>query len=323
MERRLLFCNIGWMRNYRGHTENDQILGGGKYVRIMGRGHEACNFLPVRNDVYGYVQPVGKQIKIEKLGAQKTDVSIQDIDVVFTAPRPGGGTVVVGWYKHATVFRTPRDIIKASHVHQSNAINTFRITTTATNAVLLPPNRRTLIVPRGIKGGIGNSNVWFAEHADKSWLASVHKLLNNPQKGNSDSRTRSRPDHFNNARVEQAAMSFVWNQHHENGYEMRDVSKENYGWDLEATSGKLTLRIEVKGLSGETPNVELTPNEYKTFQEKSHYYRLCIVTNALHEKPELTTCFFNPVSDEWEVESTQGTRKIDIKKRVAATIRIK
>lgn len=29
----ILFCKIGWMENYCGQTANDQIQGGGSYVK--------------------------------------------------------------------------------------------------------------------------------------------------------------------------------------------------------------------------------------------------------------------------------------------------
>ena len=39
----ILFCKIGWMENYCGQTANDQIQGGGSYVKEHGIGHEVCN----------------------------------------------------------------------------------------------------------------------------------------------------------------------------------------------------------------------------------------------------------------------------------------
>lgn len=42
---RILFCNIGWMENYRGLLEGDKIKGGGAYVKENNRGFETCNFL--------------------------------------------------------------------------------------------------------------------------------------------------------------------------------------------------------------------------------------------------------------------------------------
>jgi hypothetical protein len=60
------------MNKYRGRTDDDKIIGGGRYVTIEKRGHEVCNFVAASGKVYGYVQPVGKRIVIKKLGACRT-----------------------------------------------------------------------------------------------------------------------------------------------------------------------------------------------------------------------------------------------------------
>lgn len=67
------------------------------------------------------------------------------------------------------------------------------------------------------------------------------------------------------------------------GYEVVPVFKDNVGWDLEAKGGKEVLLLEVKGLSGENINIELTPNEYKQLKTNKNNYKICIVKNALNE----------------------------------------
>ena len=57
------------------------------------------------NFVYGYVQPSGKRININRMGACSEVDSIDDVLVVWTATKPYGGSKIVGWYKSATVFR--------------------------------------------------------------------------------------------------------------------------------------------------------------------------------------------------------------------------
>ncbi len=99
---RILFCNVGWMRDYNG-IKGDSIERGGSY-NDDATGHEVCNFSIVRGKVYGYVQPTG-QIKIEKIGASKKDHSVSGVTVIWTAGPETGGTAVVGWYKNATVYR--------------------------------------------------------------------------------------------------------------------------------------------------------------------------------------------------------------------------
>mgnify|MGYP001607991926 FL=1 len=114
-------------------------------------------------------------------------------------------------------------------------------------------------------------------------------------------------------------MKYIWHPCSALGYSLEDVSKENLGWDLEAVSGSLTLRIEVKGLSGQAASIELTPNEYNAFLEHATHYRLCIVTGCL-DKPSLTTCFYNLVNEKWVAESKGSKRNVTIKEKMAATI---
>ena len=71
-------------------------------------------------------------------------------------------------------------------------------------------------------------------------------------------------------------------EHFENlDYIVISKEKDNVGWDLEATNNKGTLLLEVKGLSGKTVSIELSPNEYQKSNENKKQYKLCIVTNAL------------------------------------------
>lgn len=318
MARPLLFCNIGWMRDYQGQTATDQIIGGGRYVQIERRGHEVCNFVDARGTRFGYVQPVGGHIKLERLGASSDADQLAGVDVVLTAHRPHGDTVIVGWYRNATVYRDLQSLTKPTALHKRNGVGSFRFKTRAQDAKLLHPDDRSEVVPRG-KGGMGQSNVWYAEKASGAWLARVRRLLDGGKAAGPTKGKRPPPDVFKNAQVEAAAMARVWQHYVARDYKLDDVSKANRGWDLEATSGKLTLRIEVKGLSGKVANIELTPHEYKAFQKNALDYRLCIVTNAL-TAPALAVCAFNLVSDSWTVEAGSSLRRVTIKERTAAQV---
>ena len=69
-----IFCNIGWMENYRG-TKNDKIASG----KIAGdKPHwEVCNFASQKNKIYGYVPLQKRNINIDKLGANSSDPCIK------------------------------------------------------------------------------------------------------------------------------------------------------------------------------------------------------------------------------------------------------
>lgn len=171
----ILFCNVGWMERYAG-IKGDSIQRGGSYNKDS-VGHEVCNFSIVDGKVYGYVQPTG-QIKIEKLGAGKKDKSVTGVTVIWTAGPDNGGTAVVGWYKNATVFRDSQRIMHPTVLQRSNGLDTFRIVASASDATLLPIDKRSFVIPRAVKGGIGQSNVWYADSPEsKAIVAEVLRLV--------------------------------------------------------------------------------------------------------------------------------------------------
>ena len=174
-EMRILFCNVGWMELYQGLKKGDQIIGGGSYVKDEGRGHEVCNFAPNRNVLYGYVQPRGAQIDIDRIGAEPYDDFVSGVTVVWTATRPTGGTSVIGWYKDATVFRDYQKFSNRPAVHRENGIDGYWITASLNNAKLLPVDERILEIPRQVKGGMGQSNVWYADKPES--VPIVKKVL--------------------------------------------------------------------------------------------------------------------------------------------------
>lgn len=172
---KILFCNIGWMQKYNG-IKGDSIERGGSYNKNE-TGHEVCNFSAIGKYVYGYVQPTG-QIKIERLGAEKEDKCISGVTVVWTAGPETGGTAVVGWYKNATVYREYQALQTQTKLQKNNGVNGYRVMALASDATLLPPEERTLLIPRAVKGGIGQSNVWYADSPEsKKHVAEVLKLI--------------------------------------------------------------------------------------------------------------------------------------------------
>lgn len=182
----IIFCNIGWMNKYNG-ISGDSIERGGKYNQHS-VGHEVCNFTNNRGVLYGYVQPVGKTIQIEKLGASKKDDQIDDVTVVWTAGPESGGTVVVGWYGSATVYRHLQQIETPSDLQINNSVTSYRVKAPTNKAVLLPVEQRELIIPRAVKGGIGQSNVWFADKEES------HEIVNKVQVLISHGNTTPLPD---------------------------------------------------------------------------------------------------------------------------------
>ena len=163
---RILFCNIAWMKEYRGNEDGKDIpLNGGSFVDETGDAHEKYNFTPVnmegREGLYclGFFETKshnGKdvnQMRIENIAGcelLKKEESVDDVLVVYCAKHPAHKfTTVVGWYKHATVFR-----------HYQEA------------------------VPRKSNGwayGFGRANVWYASEEDsrlQDYLARLEKQIN-------------------------------------------------------------------------------------------------------------------------------------------------
>ncbi|MGU9950861.1 MAG: hypothetical protein ACNYPH_00835 [Gammaproteobacteria bacterium WSBS_2016_MAG_OTU1] len=188
---KILFCNIGWMENYKGQGVNgDFITGGGAYIEEHGTGFEVCNFSKIRGYVCGYVRtrgddedkiPKGSPIKLERITARKKEGEyISGVTVVWTAKRPKFGTVIVGWYNNAKVFRRPPNIKSPIKLQRDNHIFYYKILASVGDEKLLPPDKREFRIPRRKKGFMGQSNIWYADKDDsevKSFVSEVIKSI--------------------------------------------------------------------------------------------------------------------------------------------------
>ena len=288
--KRILFANIGWMNYYQGFNSGDTISGGGSY-RDDDK-HEAYNFQNLNGMCYGYVQPVRwGSIKLSRIdpivGNDKE--KIEDVLVIWTARRPGeGGTVIVGWYKHATVYSDFQEI-KAPERNNYG----FNISARSKDCTLLSIDDRCFSILRaqnGIDGGMGQSNVWYADKGSSRILKfrqSVIDYLSLTEKPSNYSQKKIKVNVEARKQVEEKAVNYVVEVYKKRGFFVKSVEKENLGWDLEAQNGKIKLRIEVKGLAGDEMYVHITQNEYSKMQAQDNAnYRLCIVTNVLFN-PEL------------------------------------
>lgn len=320
-----LFCNVGWMEAYEGLQGSDTIQGGGSFVAIEGRGHEICNFTDVDGQLFGYVQPPGKQIDIDRIGADDKQDSISGVTVVWTATRPkalGGGTAIVGWYRDATVYRDYQRHNSIPADLQINGVDGYWIKANAKTSHLIEDvDARSFDIPRQVKGGMGQSNVWYADSVEASSL--VKRVLiyveNSGTRSKGRAKRRTKPDQERNVLVEKAAIAACRAHYEALDYIVASVEKDNLGWDLVATLGRVKLRIEVKGLSGTSFSVELTPNEYLAFSEQVVDYRLAVVIDALSQ-PQLSLCRYIAEKSRWIIEN-QSERMIEIQIRQGAAIR--
>lgn len=347
----LLVLRVGYMERYDGP---DTITGGGAYIAANGVGGEVFNFKPSRGKCYGYAMSLHfAGVNLRRLDDTRTwsrGDELTGVDVVFIAKRPGVGQVVVGWYRNATVFhqqyRVRRGRIPGmSPMEGMSADGTgtrrqFLCVASAENAFLLPEDSRTFDVPAaqaGHKGFPGQSNVWYpGHHSDAPGVKAFAKKLQRyietaaaqtPDEDEDDEPTHGggkgggrrtgRPDATHNAAVEQAAVNAVIASLEGRGYAVVSVEPENKGWDLEATKGKETLYVEVKGTAGAAIYFELTPNEYRRLSEHAERYRVCVVCDAL-VTPRIFELLPSEGAEAWELRSADGEVYVPLMERIAA-----
>ncbi|MER8605860.1 DUF3883 domain-containing protein [Mesorhizobium sp. M1233] len=333
----VLICHVVWMPRYAG--EDDVHAGGFDYVQDEGYGHELLNFQTLEGNCYGYVQTRTGVIKISRLGADKDDTFVDGVTIIWTAPHPNGGRVVVGWYRNARVYkRRQRGQLKGRYKDGRRV--GYLVQASAEDCFLVPERDRGFVVPHKGPGQPGQASVFYPEESSNDemllWLKRAKGHLSRSKLPPVSSEGReletsdkapkasggwpTAPDAAHNAAVEAAAIAFVRNHF---GRLKKDRQKDNCGWDLEFTQGGRTLCVEVKGLSGSEIGVELTPNEYgalnrammKTFGEGD--YRLAVVCNALTTKRKLFL-FAHHGQCEWVCELT--SRRISAFERVAARL---
>lgn len=304
---RIVIFNTAWMTHYRGITAADQPMNGGEYVKDTDSGGEVQNFKPIRGHCFAYVRtPHGGRMNLERLGGNPGADSVSNVTVVFTATRPGGGRVVTGWYRRATVFRERQKGQGAGYFAKAEA----------NDCTLLEPDERAFPVPRAKDGGwgIGQSNVRYVD-AEKPtrtvrdllrYLRNRHLQLAPSAKDKARSPRSNIPrqdDPVLRAKVEKAAVRHVTRHYEKQGYRCRSVEKQNLGWDLDAVRGAVKLLIEVKGCSGALPAIELTANEYDQMHRNRDIYRLAIVTRALSTRTaRLSVVSFNHADETWRDE---------------------
>jgi hypothetical protein len=299
----MIFLNVAWMERYEGLIGNDsEIRGGGSYVEEYGYGHEIFNFKEIDGKVYGYVQPGGFN-NLLRLGASKDDEYIEDVLVIFTATHRDGGTYIVGWYKNAIFFKDHQNIRLKERKFRDEYIGYYAVAD-AQNATLLGIDERFAFptIPRRVKGGMGQSNVWYADSPEMvEFKKGVLRHIDRYEKKKSIRHrlTVSRQtDVEAKKKIESIAIGEVSKEYTDRGFFVSSVETENVGWDLEAVYKKTILRIEVKGLSGSKVSVEITPNEFKNMNAFKDTYRLCVVTDCL-DNPIIHVFSYSTERDEW------------------------
>jgi hypothetical protein len=319
---KIVVFNIGWMNEYLGQNSADQVV----YKGIQGQsklaGYEQFNFLESGGNVCGFVEPpsqafgkgaatTDKQIDLQKIDSAAVD-SVDDVLVVWSAPNIAAkGRVVVGWYEHATVYRS---------FQFGNEPYGYYVRAKASDAFLLHADERFFLIPQG-KGWAGQTNVWFMDNTDNPGLDTFKEQLTAYIETCKDKRAhgvslsitapveakpaqasvdRKRAAFHTNAAVADKALSVVMDKFRNQGYVVVQTEPDFLGWELEAVKDQEKLCIGVKGVAGDDVMVELSPYEYKNLLDKRRDYRLVIVSGCLSEEQRVQIFSYHPAIYRWD-----------------------
>lgn len=316
------------MKNYDGLTSSDYPLNGGAFVDENGYGHEILNFQKNGQFVYGYVQARNATINIDRIGANGSDFI--DRVLVYWRARSILGSVVVGWYRNARVFRNEQEgNKKRTFVYDGKTQRLgYIVRAKATDAFLVPVQHRTFRVPVTHKGFGSQTFVSFLDQDLPEVEDFRQKLLaysTEAEEGRYHIANRGRRqavDAETKARIEATAIEAAVEFYLDRGYDVTSVEAENTGYDLVAVRRSEELHIEVKGTSAgsqEDIAVTLTPNEYSSSKTKRRKYRIVIVYAAL-DSPQLLEFYWN--SDEAAWFSEQSLSFLRITESTSATLSI-
>lgn len=285
----MIFFNIGWMVNYQGITENDQITGNFAHIEKNESGDEQYNFLPINGYLYGYVSIPGMDseasntIHLEKIGSAKDAQFLKGVTVIFFSRNPHTKVAyIVGWYKDATLYRYPQELPgRKIDKHQF----LYSCKTKASNGLCIPMSQRTFQIPsaKSVKGGYGMSCIWYADKIE-GFREKVLDYINTYKLHSHQIRklTPYQPDIERRVKIEKNAIQAVMDYYESLNFNVVSVEKDNLGWDLTATHANgIEYFIEVKGLSGKDITAQLTPREYSTLKAKRGRYILAICTECL------------------------------------------
>lgn len=158
-KKRILYCRIGYMKNYNGIIDDIGPKGGGAYNK-ENIGHEIYNFSESDGRFYGYVQPPSNSINIKRIDYRisDNDEKIEDVLVVWVATKDNFGQCIVGWYENATVYKNLKyiteNIINQRFKCEASNYNEYYIT--SEKATLVLEDRRNERI-----SGMGQANIWF------------------------------------------------------------------------------------------------------------------------------------------------------------------
>lgn len=203
---RILFCNIAWMKYYKGECPQDVPVVGGSTEKKTHPVKEAFNFDPVaildeksenpEEWCLGYAETKSSsknavnQLHIEKIEdcqSYAKEEIVDDVLVVWCAKETTTTQMIVGWYKHANVYRNLQYILFKNQDDSETYIE-YNISAKAENCVLLPKGSRhrkllweaPRVSAKGRSYGFGQAPIWYVNDVDKNENLKhyIDKLLN-------------------------------------------------------------------------------------------------------------------------------------------------
>ena len=161
--KRVVFCEVAWMKYYNGISDDDKPMNGGKYIKENGEGGEIFNFAPYNHKCYGYVMHYGNELHIERYDRALAKFEEVDGMTVIWVASDGESSKIVGWYENATMYRYWQAFWDDGQCYDYNFIADEK------DCYLIDDDKRTFIIPRapiaGAGRGMGQSQVWYADSA--------------------------------------------------------------------------------------------------------------------------------------------------------------
>ncbi len=175
---KMVFCNIAGMKYYRGITEEDKPIKGGKHRKEAGLAYECYNFQPCNHFCYGYFQHIGRQLDLKRIEtAGKNAEVLHELTVVWVANRK-----IVGLYDNADIFRYLQSFREP--LFDENHIDwEYWIKAREENVYLIPFDERDFDIPSasrlGPGKGMGQAPIWYAdtEWGQKIFIPQVEEYL--------------------------------------------------------------------------------------------------------------------------------------------------
>lgn len=181
-KQKVIFCNIAWMKEYKGIKESDMPRNGGSFVKENNDCCEGTNFLDLNHKCYGFVENKGNSLHIERLDEKYKNKDVIDGVTVVWVATDNKGCKIVGWYKNAKMYRDMKETI-APVMGYDYLVYNFEAD--IKDCYLIPEKDRSFVVPRASKKGkgkgMGQSNVWYAEsaYAQREFIPEVLDYIDN------------------------------------------------------------------------------------------------------------------------------------------------